>query len=174
MSSSSSSSSSCISILSRLHDDTCEVSDRLRRSTGPGEYMLHSRMSSVNTKDDCFMRDGILVESKFDVGVESQLRNGQVLTKDGTKEPSGTLNVVPGIAHSCKERSDRECARLESDMTRERSCSTVVERMDWFDRHVMPPASCAHAEMQKPVHIIQEDASHNWVRGGIHSRSNKY
>ena len=159
---------SCVNLLSRLHDDTCEVDDRLRRSKGPGEYMLQSRASSFEAAS-CTMRDSVVFASGFNVSVESQLRNGQILTKDGTKEPSHMLNIIPGTVHGCNERS-ASCTRIESDLTQNRPCGTLVERDDWFERHIMPPASCAHDKMQNPVHVVQEAVSKDWVRGGVHSR----
>ena len=168
-----------INEFTRTWDDSCEVAQHLRDSSGPGAYTIRNLVpaQSAATKVEyvnptLLGREGFGFDNK-NIDADSRLRNDQ--------QQAGRLRcplhvqarpfaTVPYMGNG-RGNPDIESSLIYSEFARvERPCGTVTET--FFENQFVPLVPHLAAHIQNPENLVEEVASGNnsWIRGGIPSR----
>lgn len=170
--------------LTRILDDSCNISGRDIRSTGPGEYLTaERRVPSTNAATTAeanptitygLTQGGSAGASVIDS--ESILRNHAIQTHTSRLTSSTAAGrpqprpfaTVPFMGGG-RGIPDTESRLIHPEITRNtRDCGKSPEEMSW---PVFIPLIPKVAEnIQKPENLISEVAAPGWIRSGIPSR----
>ena len=162
--------------LTKLNDDTCYNSGELGQNNSINDYMLSNFASCdcslTNVLDVSTENRGLTVKDGFGVSEcningDSQLRHGVQKRRykvDQQLFPRPFL-TTPYIARG-EFKPDLESRMLSSlQVVKHRQMQNVSEGNIYI-----PLTPNLAATVQDPKHIIQENVSDNWLRGGIPSR----
>tara|TARA_B100000674_G_C37829852_1_gene910022 strand:- start:491 stop:1138 length:648 start_codon:yes stop_codon:yes gene_type:complete len=171
-------------VQSNMINDACYVDSYLKQTQGPGEYFrsnLRSQVCEAPTARNLALSQpnvnfadgyGYSAMNGCNIDVDSNLRNNtEALTN---KKCIQTLNerpykTVPFMGRGLGD-INQELDVLQGVSTFvNKSCNTLAE-YDYSDRHFIPMIEKLEKNVQNTKHIVNEDASPDWVRGGIPSR----
>lgn len=166
-----------INSFTRAWDDSCEVSQQIRDSSGPGKYMVTNlvpkeaaaaKLAQVNPT--ILGREGFgFNNSRIDD--DSRIRNEA--TQAGRQRcplhvQSRPFATVPYMGNG-RGNPDVESSLIYSEFARiERPCGTVTET--FFDGQFVPLVPHLAAHIQNPANLIPEVAASGWIRSGVPSR----
>lgn len=161
----------------RVRDDSCEVSQQIRDSKGPGKYQVTnlvpaqaaaSRIEYVNPT--ILGREGFGFNNAM-IDQDSRLRNEP--TQAGRQRcplhtQSRPFATVPYMGNG-RGNPDIESSLLYSEWARiERPCGTVTET--FFENQFTPLVPHLAAHIQNPSNLVPEVAASGWLRSGLPSR----
>ena len=161
-----------------LKYDTCSYKQVLSESVGPGEYQLNMPFVAC---DDCFSKDPQLILQRSGVSVaknipmvdvDSELRNNRKgLTNLNCIQNLNTrpYTTVPYMGRGVGDVKNELDIKQGKQTWVSRSCNTLSD-MDYTDYHMIPLLDDLRNNIQNPNNLVQENASQDWVRGGIPSR----
>lgn len=167
-----------INNLSRLNDDDCHNTGRTMQSDGVNDYMLSNfadcecninnvlKVSTDNT--GLTVKDGYGV-SDCNIDSDSKLRIGNV-----QRHYKVDLQLFPRPFMTTPYISKGEFKPdLESKMISSLQTYKHKQMQNVTEQNVYTPMTSSLAKtIQDPIHIIQENNSRKWLRGGIPSRQN--
>ena len=162
--------------LTKLNDDVCYNSGELGQNNSINDYMLSNYASCdcdlTNVLDVSTDNRGLIVKdgygiSECNINDESKLRHGVQKRRykvDQQLFPRPFL-TTPFIAKG-DFKPDLESRMLSSlQVVKHKQMQTVTENNIYI-----PLTPNLASTVQDPKHIIQENVSNNWLRGGIPSR----
>lgn len=166
-----------INAFTRTLNDQCEISQHIRDSSGPGNYMTNnlvpksSDATNLATNVPTLLgREGYGYNNAH-IDTDSRLRND--MTQAGRNKcplhvQSRPFASVPFMGNG-RGNPDIESALLYSDFSRiERPCGTVTET--FLEGQFTPLVPHLAAHIQNPTNLLPEDAAAGWIRSGIPSR----
>ena len=166
-----------INEFTRAYDDTCEVAQQIRDSSGPGNYMVTNLVPSqaaaarVEYPNPTMLgREGFGYNNK---AIDSDSRLRQEATQAGRQRcplhvQSRPFATVPYMGNG-RGNPDVESSLIHSEWARiERPCGTVTET--FFDGQFTPLVPHLAAHIQNPSNLVPEVAASGWIRGGVPSR----
>jgi hypothetical protein len=162
----------------RAYDDTCEVAQHGRDSSGPGAYNIRNlvprqadaaRVEYVNPTmlgREGFGYNNASIDADSRLRVDTEQAGRQRCPLHVQSRPFAT---VPYMGNG-RGNPDVESSLIYSEWARiERPCGTVTET--FFDGQFTPLVPHLAAHIQNPSNLIPEVAAHNqWIRGGLPSR----
>jgi len=166
-----------INEFTRVRDDTCEVAQNIRDSSGPGAYQVtnlvpkQAAAARVEYPNPTLLgREGFGFNNMA-IDQDSRLRNEA--EKAGRQKcplhlQSRPFTTVPYMGNG-RGNSDVESSLIHSEWARiERPCGTVTET--FFDNNFVPLVPHLAAHVQNPSNLVPEVAARGWIFGGIPSR----
>ena len=171
-------------VQSNMINDSCYVDAYLKQTQGPGEYKTSNLRSKVCeapkarnlslSQANVNFTDGYGLSgiNGCNIDVDSGLRNNpDALTN---KKCIQTLNARPYLTVPFMGRGvgdiNEELDVLQGTSTFiNKSCNTLAG-LDYSEHHFIPMIEKLEKNVQNTKHIVNEDASPDWVRGGIPSR----
>lgn len=166
-----------INEFTRTWDDTCEVTQHIRDSTGPGNYMVTNLVPKQTAAAKVeYVNPTLLGREGFgynnsNIDADSRLRNDQ--TQAGRQRcplhvQARPFATVPYMGNG-RGNPDVESNLIYSEFARiERPCGTVTET--FFDGQFTPLVPHLAAHIQNPANLVPEVAAGGWIRGGVPSR----
>ena len=171
-------------VQSNMINDSCYVDAYLKQTQGPGNYFRNNLRSQVCeapaarkmalTQPNVNFTDGYGYSAMngCNIDVDSGLRNNsEALTN---KKCIQTLNERPYLTVPFMGRGtgdiNSELDVLQGENTFVRKGCNTLAGYDYSDRHFVPMIEKLEKTVQDTKHIVNEDASADWVRGGIPSR----
>jgi len=166
-----------INQFTRVRDDTCDVEQRIRDTSGPGVYQVTNLVPSqkaalrVEIPNPTILgREGFGFNNRA-IDDDSRLRTDQ--TQEGRfRAPlhmqSRPFATVPYMGRG-RGQPDVESGLIYADWARiERPCGTVTET--FFSNQFTPLVPHLARHIQAPENLVEEVAAKGWVRGGIPAR----
>ena len=166
-----------INEFTRTWDDTCEVAQHMRDSSGPGAYTIRNLVpkQAAAAKVE-YVNPTLLGREGFgynnsDIDADSRLRNDQ--QQAGRQRcplhvQARPFATVPYMGNG-RGNPDIESKLIYPEWARiERPCGTVTET--FFDNQFVPLVPHLAAHIQNPSNLIPEVAASGWIRAGIPSR----
>jgi len=166
-----------INEFTRTRDDTCEVAQTIRDSSGPGSYQVtnlvpaQASAAKVEHSNPTLLgREGFGLNTA-EIDADSKLRNDA--------KQAGRLRcplhvqgrpfaTVPYMGNG-RGNPDIESSLLYPEFARmERPCGTVTET--FFANQFVPLVPHLAQHIQNPANLVPEAAADGWIRGGIPSR----
>jgi hypothetical protein len=161
----------------RTWDDSCEVAQNIRDSSGPGLYQVtnlvpnQSSAAKVEYPNPTLLgREGFGFNNA-NIDADSRLRN-EPTQANRQKCPlhlqSRPFTTVPYMGNG-RGNPDVESSLIYSEFARiERPCGTVSET--FFENNFVPLVPHLAKHIQNPANLIPEVAADSWIRSGIPSR----
>jgi hypothetical protein len=166
-----------INEFTRTWDDTCEVAQNIRDSSGPGAYQVtnlvpkQAAAARVEYPNPTLLgREGFGYNNS-QIDQDSRLRNES--QQAGRQRcplhvQSRPFATVPFMGNG-RGNPDIESSLIYSEFARiERPCGTVTET--FFDGQFTPLVPHLARHIQNPSNLVPEVAADGWIRGGIPSR----
>lgn len=163
----------------RVRDDPCDLSTQYKESAAPGAYKITNLTPAEKSVEPIAyqqpavpMREGYGWSAQ-DIDVDSLLRNHAVQTNSPHCPIRGRTQARPFVSVPYMGRGKGE-ATLESKLQmgqyvrQGKECGTISDQ--FYKNQFTPMIPYVAANVQNPVHLVEEVASPNWVRGGIPSR----
>lgn len=165
-----------------IYDDKCFISGENKQNMNQGVYILSNyhqcactapQVASVALREPTInYRDGYGHTSMDGCNIDSDslMRNGSLLTNT---KCINQLDVpsFPSIPYMGRGRGN-PCIEGQliagEDTSQKKPCNILNKR-----NTIEPLIPCLKDNIQNPQHIIQQDVSNNWIRGGIPSRQMK-
>jgi len=166
-----------INEFTRTWDDTCEVAQNIRDSSGPGAYQVtnlvpkQAAAAKVEYPNPTLLGREGFGYNNAQIDQDSRLRNES--QQAGRQRcplhlQSRPFATVPFMGNG-RGNPDVESSLIYSEFARiERPCGTVTET--FFDSQFVPLVPHLARHIQNPSNLVPEVAADGWIRGGIPSR----
>jgi hypothetical protein len=163
----------------RVKDDPCDLKVQYKESAAPGVYQVTNLVPAERQVEQMAyqqpvvpMREGYGWSARS-IDVDSQLRNHAMQTNSPHCPIRARTQARPFVSVPYMGRGKGE-AVLESKLQMSqyvrqgKECGTISDK--FYENQFTPMIPYVAANIQNPVHLIEESAANNWVRGGIPSR----
>jgi hypothetical protein len=167
--------------LTRVRDDRCYNTARDSQSDNSCMYMTTAfkdcDCNAPNVRDIAMneptitYRDGYGWTGKdgCNIDADSQMRNASNLTNMRVIQQLYTrpYTTVPYMGRGTTDAELESIMQSGEDTSQKKQCNTLSGI--YIDRFV-PLVPCLEKNVQNPVHLVEEVARKDWVRGGVPSR----
>jgi hypothetical protein len=166
-----------VNAFTRTKDDGCEISQMVRDSAGPGNYMRTNLVPAPTGAATIMGKEPILLGAEgFGVkpdmiDADSRMRNEA--TQAGRQRcplhvQARPFATVPYMG-SGRGSADIESVLLHGEFARkDRPCGTISE--SFLEGQFQPLVPHLAAHIQNPANLVPEVAAKGWIRGGIPAR----
>jgi len=163
----------------RVHDDPCDLGVQYKESAGPGTYNVTNLVPKAATTEAlAYQQPSIPTREGFGwssraIDVDSTLRNHAIQTNSPhcpirSRVQARPFATVPYMGRGRGEATVESQLQMSQMIRTGKDCGTISDV--FYENQFTPLIPYVAANVQNPVHLIQEVASKGWIHGGIPSR----
>ena len=168
----------------RLIHDNCYVDAYDNQTRGPGDYRVNNlrdcKCGAPKARKLCLSQPNVNFADGYgnsgingcNIDVDSELRNNRKgMTNLNCIQNLNTrpYSTVPYMGRGVGDVKNELDIKQGKQTWVSRSCNTLSD-MDYTKYHMTPLLDDLRNNIQNPNNLVQENASEDWVRGGIPSR----